>query len=120
MLRHRQELDVSEAEVGHVVGDGVGQLAVAQETTVLPGDTPPGTEMQLVDRPGAAERVDSRATLHPLLILPLIGELPDHGCGARWQFGAKRVRVALVDGVAAMARDDMVLVERAWAYTLHL
>src|SRR5689334_4154004 len=73
--------------------------------------------MELIDRPGAAEGVGGGAALHPLCILPRVGEIPHHRGRARRKLGAERVRIALVDGMTAVARDYVVLIEGARANT---
>ena len=57
MLHHRHQLDVREAEVGDVVGELVGELAVAQRAVALERVAPPRAEMHLVDRHRPAQRV---------------------------------------------------------------
>src|SRR5579862_4618006 len=108
MLHHGQELDVGEAELGGVIGERVRELAVAERAVARLGYAPPRAEVYLVDRPGRAERVGCAAALHPRRIAPLVGEVPNHGCGARRNLAAQAVRVGLV-GPAAVARDYVVL-----------
>ena len=85
MLHHRQQLHVREAELGYVVGERVRQLAIAQVAVVLLSHTPPGADVQLVDRPGRGEGVAARAPLQPVGVVPLIVELPHDRRGARRQ-----------------------------------
>ena len=66
-VRHdRQQLDVREAQVGHVVGQLVGELEVGQRAVALQRVAPPGAEVDLVDRhrlrAAAARR--ARARIH--------------------------------------------------------
>src|ERR1700685_2272626 len=49
MLHHGHQLDVGEAEFGHVVGERGSQLAVSEPAVALLGDPPPRAEVDLVD-----------------------------------------------------------------------
>ena len=66
MLHHRQQLDVREAEVGDVVGELVGELAVRQRAVPVQRVPPPRAEMHLVDRDAgrAAGRRRARRSSH--------------------------------------------------------
>ncbi len=69
VLHHRQQLDVREAEVGHVVGELVRELAIRERAVVLERVAPPGAEVHLVDRHRLAQRLRpaarARATRRP-------------------------------------------------------
>ncbi len=112
VLHHRQQLDVGEAEVLHVVGQLVGQLAVGEPAVALLGPSPPRADVHLVHGLGRRQRVAAAALGHPLRVAPLVGQVPDHGAGLRGLLGAQRERVGLL-AVEAVRPLDGVLVQRA-------
>src|SRR3954464_9896982 len=67
--------------------------------------------MHLVDRVRRIERVAPPADAHPLGVLPLVVEIPDHGAGLRRRLAAKCVGIGLVDLVAIVLGRDVVLVD---------
>ncbi len=110
MLHDRQQLDMREAHVRHVLRELVGEVPVTQNLLGILGTAAPGAEVHLVDRPGRIERIARLALRHPLRVAPLVGEIPDHRAGARRLLGAKRVRVGLVYLVSGVAGDDVKFV----------
>src|SRR5690606_37636857 len=102
MLHHGQELDVREAHVRDVVGERLGDLAVAEPAAVVPPS--PRAEMHLVDRPRRVERIRGRTARHPFRVAPLVLERPETGSGSRRRLEEERERVALVDAIAAVTR----------------
>src|ERR1700716_1656511 len=71
--------------------------------------------MQFIDGLRAVECILDRAGLHPLVISPFIGEIPDYGRRSRWNFAPERKGVALVDRIAVILRYDVILVQNAGA-----
>ncbi len=111
MLHHRQQLDVRESEIGDVVGELVGELAVAQRAVALEWVAPPRAEMHLVDRHRPAQRVGGCAALEPLLVAPDVLRLPDDRRVRRRHLGVEGERVAL-QPQPAVVRPDLELVLR--------
>ena len=112
MLHHRQQLDMREAEVGDVVGELVGELAVAQRAVALERIPAPRAEMHLVDRHRAAQRVGGGAALEPVLVAPGVLRLVhDRGVGGR-HFGVEREWIGL-EPQTTLLRPDLELVLRA-------
>src|SRR6185437_607593 len=82
---------------------------------VILGNATPRAQVELVHGPRCVLGVGAPAVLHPLAITPLIREIPDDRGGARRLLGEEGIRVGLVHRVSAVARDDVVLVERPGA-----
>ena len=76
---------------------------------------PPGAHVHLVDVHGAVHAVC--ALLHPVLVMPGIGEVPDDGAVGRSQLHLVAIRVGMVHGPAAVR--DCVLVGGACLGALH-
>ena len=119
VLHDRQQLDVGEAETGDVLDELRREVAVAEHLARIVGRAPPRAEVHLVHRHRRVERVARRPRRHPLVVAPLVVELPDDGRGQRRLLGAERQRIGLLDAVAAVVRDDRVLVARAVARAGH-
>src|ERR1700756_5865694 len=69
--------------------------------------------MHLVNGLGGAQRVAAGAVLHPVLVAPLVIEVPDDGGSAGRFFVQQAERVGLVDAVSVALRFDVELIERA-------
>ncbi len=111
VLHHREELDVGEAEVGDVVDQVLGEVAVA---LVLA----PRAEVDFVDAHRAGVRVRGATALHPAVVGPLVLR-PGHD-----RAGRRRGLRGLGHGVGLGAHDvvgaaDLVLVARALADSRH-
>ncbi len=115
MLHDREQFDVGESQLVHVVGEAGRDLAVGEGTVVLFGDAHPGAEVNLVDRHGRVQRVEGRAFFQEGGIFPGVVEVPDHGGGARRFLGEKSHRVGLFHPVAVFIGVDMELVQRPLA-----
>ena len=76
VLGHRHELHVGEAHLGHVRGQLLGQLPVAQSG-------PPAGQVDLVDRHPGGQRVVARALGQPVLVGPFEVAVGDHRAGGR-------------------------------------
>ena len=72
VLGHRHQFNVREPEPGHVVGQLIGGLPIAQALL-------PRSEVNLVDRHGAGVRVAACALLHPVAVIPDVVRDRDHG-----------------------------------------
>ena len=81
MLHDRQEFDVREVHLAHVLGERSGQLAIASSGPVSSPRTTPRSEVHFVDRHRRGEGVALRAVAHPLAVLPFVIEVPDHRGG---------------------------------------
>ena len=115
MLHHRQQLDVREAEVGDVVGQLVGQLAVGELAVALERIAAPRAEVDLVDRHRRAQRL-GRARAAPAT------PSSRHSCSARWttrrvlrrHLGGERDRVGLQAELAVLPVDlELVALARS-------
>ena len=118
MLHHGQELDVCEAEIRDVVGELVGELAVAQRTVVLERVPPPRAEVHFVDRDGAAQRIRGGSSLEPGLVAPdVLGVVHHRGvCGRH--LGLEGERIGL-QPQPSFLRPDLELVLRSFVYARH-
>ena len=117
MLHHRQELDVREAQLADIFGEARRDFAIGERTIVIFGDAHPRTEMHFVDRLRRTQRVAGRTPLHPLVVVPLVVEIPDDRGGAGRLFMQQAERVGFIDVVAVALRFDVKLVERAFGDT---
>ena len=61
-----------------VFGEPGRDFAVGERAVVLLRDAHPRAEMDLVDGLRRAQRIAAGALLHPVLIAPLVVEIPDH------------------------------------------
>ncbi len=113
MLHHGQELDVGEAQLADVVGQAGRGFAVGQRAVVLFGDAHPRAEMDFVDCLRCAQGVAGGALLHPVVVVPLVVEIPDDRGGARRFLVQQAERVGFVDAVSVAVRFDVEFVERA-------
>ena len=113
MLHHRQELDVGEAHLVDVFGEAGRDLAVGQRAVVLFGDAHPRAEMDFVNRMGARSELRPARFCHPVVVAPLVVEIPDDRGGARRFLVQQAERVGFVDVVSVALRLDVELVERA-------
>ena len=113
MLHHRQQLDVREAEVGDVVAELVGELAVRERAVALERVAPPRAEVHLVDRHRRAQRVGraARRSSHCSSRQTCFG-VPDDGRVRGRHLGVERDRVAL-QAQPAVLRAELELVLRA-------
>ena len=114
VLHHRQELDVREAELGDVVGQRLGQLAVGERAVRRPparGATSRGAPRRSPSarRAPGARRAAPSSPRRPRRSRASRRPTPSRGGVSAWN--AKRV--GLVDAVAVVARRDVVLVARA-------
>ena len=66
--------------------------------------------MDLVDGNGSVQGISVLPLLHPLLIRPLVREIPYDGGGARRFFVKKTEGIRFVDYASVMLRDDMELI----------
>ena len=107
VLGGRQQLDVGEPEVGDVVGQLLGQLAVVEAAPV--GVAHPRAEVHLVDRHALVPRAGRGPLGHPAVVLPVVGGA-EHDAGVRRRhLGGLGERVGPEAGLA-VGPDDLVLV----------
>ncbi len=115
---HGQQLDVREAEVGHVGRQLVGELGVGQRAVVLQRVAPPRAEVHLVGRHRLVVRRAGRARGEVRVVAPLVGRLVHDRRRLRRQLGLERERVGLQQQLAGL-RADLELVARAVADGRH-
>ena len=113
VLHHGHELDVCESHPAYVVRQPRGQLAVCQPAVALLGHSHPRSEVHLVNRPRSFSIVRVAAVLHPVVITPLVGQVPNDRGLARRRLRVGGERVGLVHAVACHPRMHVVLVEGA-------
>src|SRR6266516_1254332 len=122
-----QQLDMRKAQVFHIVCQGMRQLAIGHKAIFFVGaflmplwNVAPGTQVDLVDRDGLAERPKLFSPLQPCLVLPgvLMDIGDDAGCPGA-QFGEKAIGIGLIDRVVVEARIDGVLVDLAGPESRH-
>ena len=70
--------------------------------------------MHLVHRDGRPEGIPGTALLHPLGVRPVVGQVPHDRTGRGRVLGTEGEGVRLVDAVAEVTRDDVVLVGGTW------
>src|ERR1700693_87347 len=68
--------------------------------------------MDFIDRDGSLQGISAFALVHPVLIGPLVVEIPNHRSGARRFLVKESEWVCLVDHV--MPRNDVILVKGAF------
>ena len=103
VLHDRQELDVGEAEVAHVVDEVLGEAVVADVLA-------PRAEVHLVDAHRALVDVGGAASLHPVVVAPRVVGLGDDGRLLGRDLGHARHRVALEpDELVGPAHGELVV-----------
>ena len=112
MLHHGHQLDVREAEFGHVVGERGRQLAVSEPAIALLRHAPPRAEVNFVDRNRRAQHVARRPCRHPLLVLEAEARAINDRRGRRRHLQRSRPRIGL-EVRRALARTNFILVARA-------
>ncbi len=115
VLHHGHELHVREARVLEVFRKIGGQLAVGERTVVLLRRPSPGPHVEFVHGEGRPERIPGVPLLHPLVVAPVVSEVPDEGGGAGRRLPGKREGIALVAAVAVVTGYDVILVQSAVA-----
>ena len=115
MLHHRHELDVREPQVVDIGGEFRRQFAVAEPAVALLHVAHPRAQVHFVHRNRRVPRISLVAQTHPLLVGPLVIEVPHDRARARRRLVMKPVRVGLVDPVHVKSRTQVVLVDRTLA-----
>ena len=110
VLAHGEQLDMGETALRAVLGQLVGQLAVAEDVAV--GAPAPGAEMHLVDRDGAVEQRLGRALGEPGLVSPLVGA-PLHDAGRLWRRLRRPRQWVRLEDAPPIGADDPELVPGA-------
>src|SRR5437764_8018780 len=78
-------------------------------------NTHPGADMHFVNGVGGIEGILPMAALHPLLIVPLVSQIPDHGSSARRWFMEETDRISLVYAVPLITRRNVEFVDLPFA-----
>ncbi len=94
-------------------------FAVGQRPVALFRHSHPGTEMNFVDRNRRLQRISFPARFHPLLVGPLVVEIPDDRSRTRRLFVKHAKRVGFLADVSLIVGNDVVLVQRALADSGH-
>src|ERR1700684_651438 len=76
------------------------------------GDAHPRAEVNFINGLWRTQRVARRALLHPVAVVPLVVEVPHHGCGAGRLLMQKAEGIGLVNLIAVTSRLDVEFVER--------
>src|SRR5664280_2104773 len=112
MFHDRQQLHVRKTHVEGVLSEQRCALTVGERSIGLFGDATPRAEVHLVDRHRLLPRIDAGATLHPLVVLPVVTRLPHPRRGGRRHLEEAAQGIGLVEVVTAQARVQAVLVAR--------
>jgi hypothetical protein len=116
MLHHREELHVGEAHAGDVFGQLRADLPVGEVSISFLGNSPPGAEVEFIDGDGRGGSIAIRPTSHPLLVPPLIIQIPDdRACPGRY-FVKHGKGICFLGTVAMVFRGDGVLVARSLSH----
>ena len=110
MLHDGQEFHVGETHLLDVVGQPLRQLPVAERPVAFPSQPHPGADVQLVDQEGSIQRVAAPTRGHPLLVPPVVVQIPDHGSCLGRDLAVEGEGIGLLQGLATAARHQ-VLVE---------
>src|SRR5215469_13099746 len=78
VLHHGQEFDVSESQLADVFGEAGCDFAIRERAVVFLGNTHPGAEVDFIDCLRGTQRIVLAAPADPLLVLPLVGEVPNY------------------------------------------
>ena len=116
VLHHGKHLDVGEAQVGDVVAEVLGQLAVGEGAVALLDHATPRAEVHLVDRHRLLVRGSLGPALEPLAVVPAVVQGPDDRSRARRHLGVKGERIGLLGAGPVVAGVDVVLVEVSRPY----
>src|SRR5215469_7904608 len=100
VLHHRQEFDVSESQLADVFGEAGSDFAIGERAVVFFGNTHPGAEVDFIDCLRSTQGIALGAPADPLLVLPLVGEIPNYRRGTRRFFVPEGDGVGLVDAVS--------------------
>src|SRR6266550_5165766 len=73
--------------------------------------------MNFIDRDRGIQRVASATGAHPLLVSPVVAQIPNHRSRARRLFMKNSVRIGFVYDVRVMMRANMKLVKRALVHS---
>ncbi len=117
MLHHRQQFDVGKVHALSVVGEARRYLTIVQRAIAFLRNPHPGTQMDFVDGNRCMQGISPFAILHPVMIGPLIFEIPYHGSGARRFFMQDPERVCLVDYESVVPRNDVKLINGSFGHS---
>ncbi len=117
VLGDRQQLDVGEPHVAHVLGELVRGLSIGQ--VARPVAAAPGTEMHLVDRDRRVERVRRAARGHPFAVFPAVVERPGARRGVGRHLGVEGERIGLFGLEPVVGGDDVEFVPVPARYARH-
>ena len=109
MFLERQELDMCESVFDGIVSKQRRHFAVGQGTIVLCGNSPPGTEMNFVDRKRLAPRASFLTPGHPRAIMKLVIGLECNRRSVGRNLHHKRVRIGFEKRAPSVF--DFVLVQ---------
>src|SRR5262249_1640261 len=99
----RQQLDVREAHLDHVVGQWLGQLAVAERPVAIRLLAPPRADVNFVNGQGPSSQIGRRPRLEPTPIAPTEPrKVMNYRCVRRGNLGAERKWVRFEQRRAAL------------------
>ena len=104
MLHHRHQLDVREIHLAQVFGERPGQLAIAHRSIVFFEHPLPRSDVHLVDSHRRGEGVPLCADAHPLLILPVVVEVPHDRCSVRGRLRVNADGIRFVHPISVVAQ----------------
>src|SRR5687767_14284237 len=69
--------------------------------------------MHFIRRHRRVKRIAGAPVLHPQMVVPVVGQIPDDGSGARRSFRMKSEGIGFVDTIIVVTRYHMILVRFA-------
>jgi hypothetical protein len=116
MLHHREELHMGETHAGDVFGQLRGGLPVSEVSIPFLRNSPPGTEVEFIDGDGRSGSIALRPTSHPLLVPPLVIQIPDDRSCPRRDFVTDGKGIRFLNTITVKSGGDKVLVAGSFSY----
>ena len=113
VLHDGHELDVGEVHALSVFGQARRDFTIGEGAVIFLRNPPPRTEMDFVDGNRRLQRVPGLPLLHPVLVRPLVFEIPYHRGGAGRLLMQHSEGIRLIDQKSVVLRNDMKLVNGA-------
>jgi hypothetical protein len=111
MLHDREEFDVGEPHLVHIVCQPRCNLAITERTVVFVAH--PRAEVHFINRHRSVQRVGGRALLKKFRIIPCVVEVPNHRSRPRRPFAEKADRIGLFNLVTQLGRVNVKFVQSA-------
>ena len=119
MLHDGHQFHVSEVHPLDIFRQARRHLPVGQRPVAFLRDPHPRTEMNFVNRNRGLQRFPLCPGFHPLLISPLVFQLPHYRGGTRRLLMKNAEGIGLLAHVSLIVRNDVVLVQRPLADSRH-